>query len=975
VGIVTSIGKWLALGCVFWLQASAREWSDASGKFRVQAELVSVRGDKVVLEKKDGSIIAVPIDKLCQADRDFIKQHLAKETAKPTAEAPTPSTTPSAKPSPATDSKATVGVPSPLSADAATLAEQTQAILRKCCYRCHGEEGSSEGGFNFVINLEKLSKTLAKPGESASSLLFHRMTTKDDTLMPPVGEEPRPTTDELATIAAWIKAGSPAIPSKLKRKYIANEQIVRAIESDIAQQAERSRRFMRYFTLTHLYNAGVSEEELQTYRNAFTKLINSLSWNTDLLTPRPIDTERTVMAIDIRELHWNVEMWQSIEAANPYFLKLTTPSAIACAEAAQTEMPYIRIDWFVFAASKPPLYHVLLNLPDTDAGLEDLLRVKVQANIDQEQAIRAAFNRSGVSQNNRLIEWHKSPYGSYWKSYDFGGSSGKQNLFQYPMGPHGKGETFKHDGGEIIFSLPNGLQGYLLVDGEGSRIDQGPTNIVSDPKRPDKTVTNGVSCMSCHYTGVIAKKDEVGDAVRANKSAFSDASDILALYRESSELDQIFAKDGKRFANALRQLGITSLSRSGEPVSAMAANFDQEIELNQVACEFGLSSEDFRTRLSKATTVSRAFSSLLIPGGTIKRDVFKSMFGEAAIDLRLTTESVERRADRKDSNAAARNASPRNAPNMASPKSNGKSGADDTQIASFSDLRWGVKSLAFAPSGKFLAAGRMDRAVNLFDIPNQSQAGSIEKIDVLRDASQCVFTPNGKNLIVGGGSGLILVYSVSDEGMLKQVGQFVGHSKEISALIISSDGRFALSGAEDKKACYWEIATGKEVASFNGFEGKVKAVHMGRAGKILQATDGALLLEFDTAKKEIKRRRQLTNSWAAGQSAAFSADGETVAAGDSYNIRVWNVTNGRKLRPLVSNEIQWTIVFTPDGNRLLSGGNALVNVWDVKKGQRVHAQSMAGTGYVQSLAVAQDSQSFAATGSSNRNVQVFRLPK
>ena len=192
---------------------------------------------------------------------------------------------------------------------------------------------------------------------------------------------------------------------------------------------------MRYFTLTHLYNAGVSEDELQTYRNAFVKLINSLSWNTDLVVPKPIDPAKTVFGIDMRDLHWNSEIWRSIEEANPYAIRLSTPATLACVEESQTEMPSVRVDWFVFAASKPPLYHTVLNLPESDSELERMLRVNVEANINQEQVIRAAFNRSGVSQNNRLIEWHKSPYGSYWKSYDFGGNVGRQNLFQFPLGP------------------------------------------------------------------------------------------------------------------------------------------------------------------------------------------------------------------------------------------------------------------------------------------------------------------------------------------------------------------------------------------------------------------------------------------------------------------------------------------------------------------------------------------------------------
>ena len=38
------------------------------------------------------------------------------------------------------------------------------------------------------------------------------------------------------------------------------------------------RTFARYFTMTHLYNAGESVGILQEYRKALYKLVNSLSW-------------------------------------------------------------------------------------------------------------------------------------------------------------------------------------------------------------------------------------------------------------------------------------------------------------------------------------------------------------------------------------------------------------------------------------------------------------------------------------------------------------------------------------------------------------------------------------------------------------------------------------------------------------------------------------------------------------------------
>src|SRR3712207_7214494 len=47
------------------------------------------------------------------------------------------------------------------------------------------------------------------------------------------------------------------------------------------RSGERDRRFTHYFTLTHLLNAGLSADELQTYRNGISKLVNSLSWRSE----------------------------------------------------------------------------------------------------------------------------------------------------------------------------------------------------------------------------------------------------------------------------------------------------------------------------------------------------------------------------------------------------------------------------------------------------------------------------------------------------------------------------------------------------------------------------------------------------------------------------------------------------------------------------------------------------------------------
>lgn len=954
-------------------EALAREWTDATGKFRVEAELVAVRNGRVILEKKDGSVISVPLESLSKADQDFLKEKNAPPPA-PAVTDPPRTTAPLASPaSAALPQAATPLAPAPITADGAALAEKAKAVFQANCYRCHGQEGASEGGFNFVLNLEKLARTVVKPKNPGGSTLFERMSATDESVMPPEGEKPRPSAADIATVKSWIEAGAPAVPTEKPREFITNETIVKHILADIRKAGERSRRFLRYFTLTHLYNAGVSADELQTYRNAFTKLINSLSWNTTLLIPEAVDPAQTVFRIDIRQLNWSNEIWEQIEAANPYFLALTTPDALACNDMTQSKMPYVRIDWFVFAASKPPLYHAVLAVPDTDQALEQMLRVNVMANIEQEQAIRAAFNRSGVSQHNRLIEWHKSPYGSYWKSYDFGGSTGRQNLFEHPTGPGPDSESFRHDGGEIIFTLPNGLQGYLLVDGNGKRIDQGPTSIVSDPKQLDRTVTNGVSCMSCHYTGVIPKTDEVGSAVRANPKAFKNSADILALYRDPQELNQVLDEDGKRFSSALQKIGITSLSRSGEPVSAMALRFQQELDMPMAACEFGLTPEEFQHRLDSADTTARTFAPLRIPGGTIKRAVFVGVFADAAVEFRLVAARSSPFAASGGASsgfAAASSAVRSNAPSRPAANEAGKPG----EMHRYKDLGWGVKSLAFSPSG-LLAAGKQDRALLLFDANSDARLDSREKLEMLRSVEGCVFTPSGSHLLASGYTGHIEIYQVSRDGRLKESGQFVGHSQEVNCIAVSGDGKFAVSGGKEKKLRYWEIDGGKELATFPGFEGPIKACYIAKNGRTALATDGATLLFIDLTRREVTRKRQLARSWAAGQAAAIAPDGGHVAVGDSYSIRVWNLNSTGEMPKLEDNEIQWSMAFTPDGSRLVSGGSGKLNVWDIKKQRKTHALQTDGSGYIQCLAISADGKQVAAIPSSaGQDLQVFRLP-
>ena len=57
----------------------AREWSDATGKYKVKAELLAHSETTVVLEKKNHDLVSLNISELSPADQEYLKSQEAAE--------------------------------------------------------------------------------------------------------------------------------------------------------------------------------------------------------------------------------------------------------------------------------------------------------------------------------------------------------------------------------------------------------------------------------------------------------------------------------------------------------------------------------------------------------------------------------------------------------------------------------------------------------------------------------------------------------------------------------------------------------------------------------------------------------------------------------------------------------------------------------------------------------------------------------
>ena len=428
-----------------------------------------------------------------------------------------------------------VGSPQNVSAQS-QLAQDAYAIFEGSCLICHGPDGAYRETL-LMEHTALIEGGTVVPGNPDASELYKRLlgTTENGGAQMPLGQPPLPD-QSIDTIRRWILASAPdwATTPTTDSRFISPDEVLDTIEAHLTSLEPFDRAFARYFTLTHLYNSGETVEILREYRNALSKLVNSLSWGVTVINPIPIDSQATIFYIDLRHYEWDVnDGWTKIEEEYPYHIAFDVQTALRNQLGRlQTQMkcdiPSVHVDWFIANASTPPLYHDLLSLPLTDRDLETRLEVDVARNLVNAPGVRvwrAGFNNSGVSTNNRVVERHTSRYGAYWKSYDFAGSVGTQNILTNPL-------SFTHDGGEAIFNLPNGLQGYYLVNASGFRLDDAPINIVSNPAASDPTVRNGISCIGCHTEGMKTFEDEVRSVIESNPNPAYNRAQALRLYVE-----------------------------------------------------------------------------------------------------------------------------------------------------------------------------------------------------------------------------------------------------------------------------------------------------------------------------------------------------------------------------------------------------------------------------------------------------------
>ena len=438
-------------------------------------------------------------------------------------------------------------------------------------------------------------------------------------------------------------AGStpPAPAAQTCDDFVGFDDLYARMQQDLSRQDADDRVFLRYISLANRLNQGACAQELEFDRLALIKAINGVSTEASIALPQAVGSDGALLRIDLRDLGWDepivvdgtafTDKWEAIIAASEFAVEFEGDQADDLKLKANTLVPVLNADALIDVALKDNLYYEMLGIAESEDELLEQLGIDEEAQEEQKVVIRAGTSQSRLSRQPTVAERLEleNRQGFYWSRYDLADGTADQSIFADPLG-------FQEDSILTIFSLPNGLNAYVIFDGAGLR--QTETEVVFDPNEADGAVENSVSCSGCHAAGLNPITDEVRAYVQANSRDFDndEFEEIQDSFLAQPEIDATLRSDSQIYQAALRRAGLDGMTI--DPVGSVYVRFDSDVDVAVAAGDLGLTPDDLRDDL---TFLSQQVDPQLsvLRSGSLLRDGFEELYLPALCALSITSEN------------------------------------------------------------------------------------------------------------------------------------------------------------------------------------------------------------------------------------------------------------------------------------------------------------------------------------------------
>ncbi|HEU4576855.1 MAG TPA: cytochrome c [Polyangiaceae bacterium] len=537
--------------------------------------------------------------------------------------------------------------------DPAALAKAAaENVLASNCGQCHGPNltpQAAKAGMNYIDDIDRLVDTgKIKPLNSAGSLIVQRMIRGE---MPPVDSGLPRVTDADITIVSdyidnptfWPTAETAARSCTEDGQVVDFDELYQDVASDLRRAEGRDRPFFRYISLTNRYTAGVCADALEKDRQALTKMLNMLSRRASISEPVAIDRDELIYRIDLRDFNWDEpvdvdgrnfnDAWEAIAENNPYAVRFEGSDAEDAQDDAETDFPVMFADQMLSVATIGNLYYGLIGV-DSNGRLQDFIErdlgIDVQDDIENGDALRAGTTRSRISRQDRVVERHDITVrnGVLWQAFDFKADDASDSIFEDPF-------DFAPGGTEVIFTLPNGMLGFIIADQDDNIVED--SDILLDTNQNNFRVVTSVSCANCHATGFIPVVDEVGPFAISNARALRLNRDEVEQLQDIYQAPEDFARQVKDDSSSFYQRALTTAGlplQGGDPVSNVFLRFDADVTLADAAGDLGVTPDDLADALNDLDP-----SLAVLERTTVDRDDFTEVYLDSLCELTFTLEN------------------------------------------------------------------------------------------------------------------------------------------------------------------------------------------------------------------------------------------------------------------------------------------------------------------------------------------------
>jgi WD40 repeat protein len=265
-----------------------------------------------------------------------------------------------------------------------------------------------------------------------------------------------------------------------------------------------------------------------------------------------------------------------------------------------------------------------------------------------------------------------------------------------------------------------------------------------------------------------------------------------------------------------------------------------------------------------------------------------------------------------------------------------------------------VKSLAFSPDGKTLAAGTGGLlkvgTVTLWDTTTGKQGAAAMNHPPNGSIYAVAFSPDGQWLAAGSTvlvkgakqgdlvpSGQVCLFEVATGKLTKELAD--AHKGAAYSAVFSRDGKLLATSGDDGTIKLWEMPALKEKAALKRHERSVGALAFSPDGAWLASVgDDGVVVVWDAARGQpkwtLKGHNELTpikGQPALPRALAFAPDGSRLASGDYWgNLIVWDAVKGAQHQKaaMPNSETIHCLAFAPSGKILAVGSGTTVRFLD-----------------------------------------------